>query len=219
MRALYLPKIFSDQAGNGMHLHLSVNRDGKNLFRNEDNPFELTGEAASFVAGILEHLPGLMALSATNPNSYERLAENCWAGVYSCWGYDNKEAPLRVTRSLTGLNTVEYKTPDQFSNIYLLLAAVIGAGMDGVKRGLELPEAEQENPASLDEEYRQNRGIHRLPESVEEALEAFENDQFLLDLFGKERVKAYLTVKRFELDHFNKLETLEEFVDTVLYRQ
>eukprot|EP01129_Flabellula_baltica_P015584 TRINITY_DN7999_c0_g1_i1.p1 TRINITY_DN7999_c0_g1~~TRINITY_DN7999_c0_g1_i1.p1 ORF type:complete len:456 (+),score=88.90 TRINITY_DN7999_c0_g1_i1:30-1370(+) len=219
MKAVFLPKMFPDQAGNGMHCHFSVNRGGINLFRNAESPFELKGEAASFVAGILEHLPGLMAISASNPNSYQRLVENCWAGVFSCWGYDNKEAPLRVTRSLTGLNTVEYKTPDQFSNIYLLLASVIACGIDGIKRDLELCEPLQVNPSTLEESYRKENGIERLPANLEDALKAFEEDELLMNLFGEERAQAYLTVKKYELNFFNSQETLQDFINTMIDRQ
>ncbi|NET53629.1 MAG: glutamine synthetase, partial [Merismopedia sp. SIO2A8] len=98
LKASFLPKIFADKAGSGCHLHLSLWQDGENLLPNPEADGKLSEIARRFIAGILHHLPALMALTTPSTNSYRRIRPHCWSGAFRCWGMDNREAAIRVPR-------------------------------------------------------------------------------------------------------------------------
>ena len=140
LKASFLPKIFADKAGSGAHLHLSLWRGGVNLTPADGGSGELSPMAGRFVAGILDHLPALMALTTPSPNSYRRILPHCWSGAFRCWGYDNREAAVRVPThpEPPSPSNFEIKTADASSNPYIALGGVIAAGLDGISRGLNL---------------------------------------------------------------------------------
>src|SRR5829696_7660531 len=130
------PKPYLEGAGNGHHLHLSLYEgDVPLLF---DGSGALSGPGSGFVAGILQHMPAVMAFTAPSPNSYQRLAPGMWASAY---GLDNREAAVRLASPVAGRESatanVEFKPVDVTSNPYLALAAVLAAGLDGIERGLD----------------------------------------------------------------------------------
>jgi glutamine synthetase len=96
------PKPLPDNAGNGTHVHFSLWAGERNRFYDDSAPDLLSGEASSFIAGLLEHLPGLCGLTAPSFNSYRRILPQYWAGAYVCWGHDNREAPVRVASVFRG---------------------------------------------------------------------------------------------------------------------
>ncbi|MDQ5812257.1 MAG: glutamine synthetase family protein, partial [Actinomycetota bacterium] len=174
------PKPYLDQAGNGHHLHVSVyslEDDVPALF---DASGALSELGSGFVAGLLEHLPAIMAFSAPSPNSYQRLAPGMWSSAYSAYGPDNREAAIRLASPVAGAEpataNVELKPADVTANPYLALAAVLAAGMDGMERGLDPGEPTAVDPATLSEEERAERGIYPLPGSLDESLDALEKD-------------------------------------------
>lgn len=163
------PKPWPEAAGNGCHIHFSLwDADSRrNRFHDASQPDRLSGEARSFIAGLLEHLPGLCGLTAPSFNSYRRLVPQYWAGAFTCWGHDNREAPLRVPSLFWGMEeastNVELKAADATCNPYLALGGLIAAGLDGLARGLDPPGPVDVDPATLPEEERERRGILRLP--------------------------------------------------------
>jgi glutamine synthetase len=203
-----LPLVFADEAGNGWHLHFSLWRRDTNLTGAGEG---LGPEARAFVAGIHAHLPALLALTTPTPNSFRRQRPGAWAGVYRVWGYDHKEASLRVPTEREGAPTnVELKASDASANPYLSLSAVIAAGLDGVTRGLDLPPPIDVDPGQLDEAERTGRGIERLPATLDEALGRLENDPVLLGALGDELARAYLAVKRAEAAELGNLALADE---------
>src|SRR5207344_2874298 len=139
------PKPWPDNAGNGCHIHFSLwDADGRSRFHDASAADHLSGEAVSFLAGVLEHLPGLCGLTAPSFNSYRRIVPQYWAGAYACWGHDNRGAPIRVPSVFRGheeaSTNAELKAADATCNPYLALGGLIAAGFDGLDRGLELPE-------------------------------------------------------------------------------
>jgi glutamine synthetase len=158
--------------------------------------------ARSFVAGVLEHLPALCGLTAPSFNSYHRIIPHYWAGAFVCWGYDNREAPVRVASPFRGAEeastNAELKSCDATCNPYLALGGLVAAGLDGLERGLEPPEPLGVDPATLDESERERRGIVRLPATQAEALDALAADEVLLDALGPTLAESYLAVRRSE---------------------
>jgi glutamine synthetase len=202
-QASFAPKPFLDQAGNGGHVHFSaVDQSGRNLFFQANDPYHLSPLGYHFMGGILQHLPGLLALTTPTVNSYQRLTPDTWSSGYACWGPDNREAPLRVaspmaTRLAESVN-VEFKPADLASNPYLVLGGLIAAGLDGVAREVDPGEGLTINPARLTDSERQARGIVRLPGSLDEALDALANDDVLTNALGPLLTQSYMAVKRSE---------------------
>jgi glutamine synthetase len=196
------PKPWPENAGNGGHVHFSLWEGDRNRFYDAAGPGGLSAEARAFIAGVLEHLPGLCGLTAPSFNSYHRIIPQYWAGAYVCWGYDNREAPVRVASVFRGAEeastNAELKACDASCNPYLALAGLIVAGLDGLERGLEPPEPVDVDPATIEESTRTARGIVRLPATQAEALDALEADELLLDALGPVLAESYLAVRRSE---------------------
>ncbi len=218
-KAVMLPKIFEHTAGNGAHCHFSLWREGRNIIGDPRSAHGLSTEATSFIAGMLEHLPALAALTVASRNSYRRLQPRTWSGAFRAWGIDNREAAVRVPSgpNRTTPGHIELKTSDASSNPYLALGAVIAAGLDGVARGLTLPEPVQGDPARLAEAERRARRIDPLPETLEIALAALEADRVLMEALGPQLAQAYTAVKRFEWQALKDL-SLEEEVALLMER-
>jgi glutamine synthetase len=202
----FAPAVAEGGVGNGGHLHLSFDRDGTNLFSGGDRRFGLTGEAESFIAGVLERLPALLAVGAPSVASYLRLVPSHWAGAYACWGLENREAALRLVTGSAGEEdraaNIELKCADQAANPYLLVAAVLAAGMAGMHGGARLPEPVQVNPATLSDAERAARGVDRLPTALSDAVDAFAADSVLSGAFGAELTETLIAVRRAEIARF-----------------
>ncbi len=203
------PKPWPDNAGNGCHIHFSLWDAGgsRNRFHDPAAADGLSAEARHFVAGVLEHLPGLCGLTAPSFNSYRRLVPQYWAGAFVCWGHDNREAPVRVPSLFSGMEeqstNVELKSADASANPYLAVGGLIAAGLDGLERGLEPPEPVEVDPAVIDEAEREERGIVPLPGTQAEALDALAADDLLTGALGPVLAESYLAVRRSEWDAYS----------------
>ncbi|MDQ6877408.1 MAG: glutamine synthetase family protein [Candidatus Dormibacteraeota bacterium] len=206
--ALFAPKPWLDQAGNGCHLHFSGwSKDGStNRFYDQSQPYGLSATARQFTAGILDHLHAVVALTCASVNSYRRLQPQMWASAYRAWGVDNREGAIRVaspTKSREAQSTnVELKSSDSSANPYLALGGVIAAGLDGIERGLELPPPVTTDPHVLSE--KQRRAIHadRLPQSLKEAVANLRGDQVLMEALGERLAGSYIAVKEADIAAF-----------------
>jgi glutamine synthetase len=192
------PKPYLEEAGNGHHLHVSLYEDDSPVLFDASGTLSAAG--AGFVAGMLEHLPAVMAFTAPSPNSYQRLVPGMWASAYGAYGLDNREAAVRLASPVAGRESatanVELKPVDVTSNPYLALAAVLAAGMDGVDRGLDPGEPTMVDPATLSDGERASRGIRPLPTSPDEALDALEEDDALVAALGEPLVRTHVAVAR-----------------------
>ncbi|MFE0146758.1 glutamine synthetase family protein [Nonomuraea sp. NPDC059007] len=193
MWASLAPKPLVEQAGNGAHLHLSLWREGRNLFADDD-------VRGWFVGGLLAHLPALTALTCGSVNSFRRLGPRMWSSGYAVHGPDNREAAVRVCSPLGagGETNLELKPSDSSANPYLSLGAVIHAGLDGIRRELDPGE-----PVTVDPDTEPGR-YPRLPATLTEALDALEADEVLMAALGELRARAYLAVKRSEAAAFGE---------------
>jgi glutamine synthetase len=196
------PKPWPDNAGNGGHVHFSLWDGVRNRFYDGARADGLSDDARSFMAGVLAHLPGLCALTAPSFNSYHRIVPQYWAGAFVCWGFDNREAPVRVASTFRGAEeastNAELKACDASCNPYLAVGGLLAAGLDGLERGLDLPEPVDVDPATIPEGERARRGIVRLPATQAEALDALAADALLLSTLGSVLAESYLAVRRSE---------------------
>ncbi len=219
LRASFLPKVFANHAGSGCHLHLSIWRDGHNLTTDPREERSLSPVSRAFIAGVLAHLPSLMALTTPSVNSYRRLQPHAWSGAYCCWGVDNREAAIRVPSNptLPSPTHFELKTVDASANPYLALGAVIAAGLDGIRRNLVLEGSLNCDPGHLTDHERQLRHIDRLPQTLGEAIAHLSDNQYLLDILGSELAQAFLAVRSAEWNAL-KDASLEDEVQLLLER-
>jgi glutamine synthetase len=210
--ASFAPKPLPEQAGNGAHLHASLWADGVNAFADPDDQYGLSAVGYHFLAGVLAHLPGLVALTCGTVNSYRRLAPQMWSGAFACYGPDNREAALRICSPIGSLGSVnlELKPIDSTGNPYLALGAFIYAGIDGIRRSLSPGEPVLVDPAVLNAPERERLSVTRLPSSLGAALDALAADSFLMSALGPLRSSAYLAVKRSEVEHFRERDAAYE---------
>jgi len=206
--ASFAPKPYPDEIGSGAHLHFSLwDLEGKTSLLYDKNAVGgLSKLGRHFIAGVAEHLPALVALTTPSYNSYRRLKPNAWASATTAWGFDNKEAALRVCspffqREEQSYN-IEFKTSDASANPYLSLGAIIAAGLDGIERELEPGEPCEHDPAYLSEEELARGKVRPLPTSMTAALDALEADDFILGTLGDMLSRCYLGVRRSEAETF-----------------
>jgi len=204
LRTSFSPKVDAAGVGNGGHVHLSLGRDERNLMAGGSGPFGLTDEAAAFAAGILEHLPALLAVGAPSVASYLRLVPQHWAGAYACWGLENREAALRMVTGSRGSEewaaNLEVKCFDLHANPYLMLAGLLATGTAGLDGGAALPDPVDVDPASLDEATLAARGIAPLPDTLRGSLDSFTADGVLATAFGEPLMGAIRAVRESELE-------------------
>jgi glutamine synthetase len=207
LAASFAPRPWPDQPGNGCHLHLSAwGPDGRNRFAEPEGESGLSDLGRRFLAGVLDHLPGLLALTCASVNSYRRLQPQTWASAYRAWGLDNREAALRVASTFWGHEAesanVELKACDATCNPYLALGGVIAAGLDGIERALEPPPPITVDPHTLDDQERDRLGAVRHPRSLGEAIGHLRNDRLLVDALGDRLSTSYIAVKESDIEAF-----------------
>jgi glutamine synthetase len=186
-----------------------------------DGPAGMTDAGAAALAGVLEALPGLLAVLAPSPAAYLRLQPHHWAGAYACWGVENREAAVRfipgtVTSRERSAN-FEVKVGDGGANPYLVMALLAAAAIDGVDRGLAPPEPVQDDPSTLAEDELTRRGITRLPTSLAEATRLFEASDLARRVLGDVLHGAFAAVRRRECETHGSLGE-EELADAYRWR-
>ncbi len=202
LHATFMPKPLFGVNGSGMHINMSLYKDGKNVFFDENGERQLSKEAYSFIAGILAHVKGLTALTNPLVNSYKRLVPGYEAPCYLAWSASNRSALIRIPAS-RGMGTrVELRCPDPSANPYLALAGCLAAGLDGIEKGLTPPDEVTDNIFAMTEKTRKKNGIDSLPGDLSESLDALEDDQLLVDVLGDHCFEQYVSGKRAEWDAY-----------------
>jgi glutamine synthetase len=203
----FAPVVFPGLVGNGAHLHYSLwDRRRRNLFAGGDGPEGMGRRAESFCAGVLEALPALTAIVCPSVSSYLRLRPHRWAGAYTAWGRENREAAMRFVTGMAGSRSeaanMEIKAIDPAGNPYLVLGAVIAAGIDGIQRELRLPEPTTADPSSLSAARRRKLGIRQLPSSLGDAVDELERSPVLRDAMGDMLFESFVATRRGEVEAF-----------------
>ncbi|WP_448616778.1 glutamine synthetase family protein [Modestobacter sp. URMC 112] len=202
--ASFAAKPFPQEIGSGAHVHFSLwDLDGRrSLLYDRAQPGDLSPLGRHFIAGVVEHLPALTALTVPSYNSFRRLTPSAWASATTSWGFDNKEVALRVVspfhRREEASYNIEYKVSDGSANPYLSLGALIACGLDGVQRRLEPGEPCRRDPAVLSPEELARGRVRPLPDSMGAALDALAGDDVLLSALGPLLARCYLAVRRSE---------------------
>ena len=206
--ATFMPKPIFGIAGNGMHTHQSLfDASGRNVFYDSADSYHLSPLAYSFVAGQLAHARPLSAILSPTVNSYKRLVPGYEAPVYICWGQTNRSALIRIPRTSPGRENstrAELRSPDPSCNPYLAFAAMLAAGLDGVKRGLRPPDPVEENVYDFDDVKLTQLNIATLPASLEESLNELEGDPLLQKVLGEHTYQRFLEIKRSEWHEYRR---------------
>ncbi len=195
----YMPKPFEQMAGNGLHIHQYLIKNGQNIF--SDNQKGLSDILRYYIGGLQHHINSISAILNPTTNSYKRLIPHHEAPVYTSWGVGNRTALIRVP-AYENSARIEYRAGDAMMNIYLGSAVLLAAGLDGIKNKMEPNEPTSKNVDLLTDDERKNLAINKLPSSLEESLQAFEKSNFIKKILGKELMKTYLNLKYSELQEF-----------------
>ena len=202
LHATFMPKPIFGAAGSGMHINMSLFKDGKNTFYDPADPRGLSQTAYAFIAGLLQHVKGFTALTNPLVNSYKRLVPGYEAPCYKAWSASNRSALIRIPASRGSATRVELRSPDPACNPYLAVAACLAAGLDGIAQGLTPPPEIPGNIYAMDQETRKAFGIEALPRNLEEALVEMERDPVVMDVLGPHVAQHYLNGKQKEWEEY-----------------
>ena len=207
LTATFMPKPLYDEAGNGMHFHIQLKKNGENIFFKEGNYADLSEEALYFIGGILKHGRSLTAFTNPSTNSFKRLLPGFEAPVKLFFGLANRSAAIRIPKYATSKETkrIEFRTGDGTCNYYFAMSALLMAGLDGIKNKI-MPTPENGYGPFDDNVFHwsdeKQAALHSIPTSLEEALEALKNDyEYLLagDVFNEELIESWITEKMKEV--------------------
>lgn len=202
----FMPKPFGDRPGSGMHMHLSMGKNGKNLFMDESDPNKLglSKMAYHFLGGLLAHSKALTAIACPSVNSYKRLVGSgsvsgaTWAPTSICYGDNNRTAMIRIP-----YGRLELRVPDSSANPYLLTAAVIAAGLDGIERKLDPGQPVNKNLYEMTAAEKKAAEIDTLPSNLLEALMHLEKNSVLKSALGENLVNEFIALKRSEWSQYH----------------
>jgi glutamine synthetase len=198
LHATFMPKPKSGINGSGMHLNLSLSKDGKNIFNDENDKNGLSKEAYSFMAGIMKHIKGMTVIANPLINSYKRLVPGYEAPLYIAWSATNRSLLIRIPASRGENTRIELRSPDPTANPYMLFAVCLAAGLDGIKNNLIPEESIDNNIFEMSEKERKELGIDKLPENLNDAIDEFEKDELMKSVLGEDISSNYINAKRQE---------------------
>lgn len=209
-QASFSPKITPDRIGNGVHIHFGLlDENGQPVCYDSSREGRLSETAGQFAAGVVRHLPALVAFTAPSSVSYLRLQPNTWSGAYACLGDRNREAALRIcpTVNMPGMDVAkqhhfEYRVADATANPYLALAVIVRAGLVGIREKQHQPQLVNHDPGLLSDDERERLGVLRLPGSVDTALSAMLADDTVKNWFSDDLLNSYLAMRRAEVATF-----------------
>jgi glutamine synthetase len=203
--ATFMPKPLFGENGSGMHTHMSIFENGRNLFFKAEDPYHLSEMARHFVAGILRHIKEMTLVTNQWVNSYKRLVVGYEAPVYISWGRRNRSSLVRIPMYRVGkekATRIELRSPDPGCNPYLAFAVMLAAGLKGVTEKYDLADPIEKNIFDMSPEERSRIGIDSLPSTLEEAITATERSQLVRETLGDHVFESLLANKRVEWDSY-----------------
>lgn len=202
--ATFMAKPVEGQAGNGMHTNMSLFKDGKNVFYDKDGEFHLSDTALYFLNGILKHARAITAIGNPTVNSYKRLIPGFEAPVYISWASKNRSSLVRIPDAEEINTRLEMRSADPTANPYLLLAACLTAGLNGIKEAKKPMAPITSNVFEMSEEERAKRGIKPLPSTLHNAVKAFKADPLIQEALGKHLTQSFIDSKNLEWSKYTQ---------------
>lgn len=182
--ATFMPKPKYGVSGSGMHINMSILKNGENIFENKEDVFGLSREAYYFIAGIMEHMKGITLISNPLVNSYKRFVPGYEAPIYIAWSAINRSPLIRIPAAGGDGTRIELRSPDPSANPYLLMAVCLAAGLDGIKKNIQPPKSVDRNIFEMKPEEKEELGIENIPADLYEAVQEFEKDTFIRNVLG-----------------------------------
>ena len=202
LHVTFMPKPIFGINGSGMHTHLSLFKDGKNIFYNPDGKYELSKEALYFMGGLLKHAKGFTAITNPLVNSYKRLTPGYEAPVYIAWSERNRSPLVRVPAARGVGTRAELRSPDPSCNPYLAFAVMLKAGIDGIKNKIDPGEPVSQNIYTMSKEEKESLGIENLPSTLSEALLELDKDEVVKSGLTSHILENYVDAKREEWETY-----------------
>ena len=204
--ASFMPKPKYGMCGSGMHINMSLSdKEGNNIFAKADDENGLSEEAYSFIAGLMEHMRAMTAITNPIVNSYKRLIPGYEAPCYISWSESNRSLLVRVPSSKKpGDARIELRSPDPTANPYLALAACLKAGLKGIKDNETLPPSIDVNIYNLSDKEREALGVKSLPISLNEAIKIARKSEFISELLGDKFASSYFEAKEEEYGEYRR---------------
>ncbi|MDP4180769.1 MAG: type I glutamate--ammonia ligase [Bacillota bacterium] len=210
LHATFLPKPIFGINGSGMHTNMSLFKNGKNAFFEESDPLQLSKDAYNFIGGIMKHMSSIVAITNPIVNSYKRLVPGYEAPVYIAWSARNRSPLIRIPAARGMSTRVELRCPDPSCNPYLALAAILTAGLDGIKNKIEPPASIDKNIFEMTAEQRKAEGIKSLPGSLNEAIDELSKSELAKEVLGDHVFTKFIGAKRDEwMDYSTKISQWE----------
>ena len=218
MFASFMPKPKYGVNGSGMHVNMSLSKEGRNIFDDPDGENGLSREAHWFIGGIMNHMRAMTAITNPLVNSYKRLVPGFEAPVYIAWSTTNRSPLIRIPAAADGEGTrIELRSPDSAANPYLTLAVCLSAGLQGIREKILPPESINANIFALTAKERKELNIDQLPGTLLEAVEELEKDTFIQDVLGEHIAGKYIDAKRKEW-HEYRSQVSEWEIQEYLYK-
>ncbi|MDE6602121.1 MAG: type I glutamate--ammonia ligase [Lachnospiraceae bacterium] len=202
LHATFMPKPRYGVNGSGMHINMSLLRDGKNIFADGKDARGLSRDAYAFLGGIMEHMRGMTAVTNPIVNSYKRLVPGYEAPAYIAWSATNRSTLIRIPAARGEAVRMELRSPDPTANPYLALAAILRAGLDGIRRQVAPPESVDCNIFHMSGQERRERKLEELPGTLAEAVSCMEKDAFMKETLGAYVFGKYITLKKEEWNRY-----------------
>ena len=215
--ASFMPKPKYGINGSGMHINMSLEKDGKNIFFDENDQMQLSKEAYYFIGGIMEHVKGMTAITNPLVNSYKRLVPGYEAPIYIAWSATNRSPLIRIPAARGEGTRVELRCPDPSANPYLALAVCLAAGLDGIRKQIMPPAAVVKNVYEMRLDEKKAEGIEALPATLSEAVDELEKDEYILEVLGEHISRNYIAAKRTEWAEYTSQVTDWE-IEQYLYK-
>ena len=215
--ASFMPKPKYGINGSGMHINMSLEKDGKNVFFDENDKMQLSKEAYYFIGGIIEHVKGMTAITNPIVNSYKRLVPGYEAPIYIAWSATNRSPLIRIPAARGEGTRVELRCPDPSANPYLALAVCLAAGLDGIRKQIMPPAAVVKNVYEMRLDEKKAEGIESLPATLSEAVDELEKDEYILEVLGEHISRNYIAAKRTEWAEYTSQVTDWE-IEQYLYK-
>ncbi|MGI6357537.1 MAG: type I glutamate--ammonia ligase [Bacillota bacterium] len=204
LHATFMPKPLYGIAGSGMHTHQSLFSGDVNCFADDQDELGLSQTARQYLAGILHHARGMAAITNPTVNSYKRLVPGFEAPTYVAWSQKNRSPLVRIPAARGASTRLEVRNPDPACNPYLALAVMLAAGLDGIKRQLQLPPATDVNVYKLSKAQLQELGIDSLPENLREALHCLQQDEVICRTLGEPALGNFVRAKEIEWKRYQQ---------------
>ena len=196
--ASFMPKPKTGVNGSGMHINMSLARDGVNVFYDGQDCNHLSKEGYWFIGGIMKHIAAITAIANPLVNSYKRLVPGYEAPVYIAWSMRNRSPLIRIPAQTGTTQRIELRSPDSATNPYLAIAVCLAAGLDGIRNQIEPPASVEGNIFAMSEEEREKAGIKCLPTSLAEAIDGLEQDALIREVLGEHISRKYIEAKKEE---------------------